>query len=96
MAGVPLVAVKEYLGHSDLTMTMRYSHLSPSAHQDYVAVLDPRFRPQPAPASPPAAPGGARTPAPPVGGAAGRARSQNGPKMVPRGNGSLKETVVRT
>ena len=40
MAGVPLTAVKEYLGHADLSMTMRYAHLSPSAHHDYVARLD--------------------------------------------------------
>ena len=40
MAGVPLIAVQQYLGHSDLTMTMRYSHLSPRARQDYIACLD--------------------------------------------------------
>ena len=40
MAGVPLVAVQQYLGHSDLAMTMRYAHLSPAARQDYVARLD--------------------------------------------------------
>ena len=40
MAGVPLIAVQQYLGHSDLTMTMRYSHLSPRARQDYIVCLD--------------------------------------------------------
>ena len=40
MAGVPLVAIQQYLGHADLTMTMRYSHLSPAARQDYIKVLD--------------------------------------------------------
>jgi integrase len=40
MAGVPLVAVQQYLGHSELTMTMRYAHLSPAARQAYVEVLD--------------------------------------------------------
>jgi site-specific recombinase XerD len=40
MAGVPLIAVQQYLGHSDLAMTMRYAHLSPSARLDYVARLD--------------------------------------------------------
>ncbi|MFA4844936.1 MAG: tyrosine-type recombinase/integrase [Patescibacteria group bacterium] len=40
MAGVPLTAVKEYLGHADLKMTMRYAHLSPAAREQYVGVLD--------------------------------------------------------
>jgi len=40
MAGVPLVAVQQYLGHSELSMTMRYAHLSPAARQAYVQVLD--------------------------------------------------------
>ena len=40
MAGVPLVAIQQYLGHADLAMTMRYSHLSPAARQDYIKVLD--------------------------------------------------------
>ena len=40
MDGVPLTAVKEYLGHSDLAMTMRYAHLSPAARQEYVSRLD--------------------------------------------------------
>ncbi len=40
MAGVPLTAVQELLGHSDIKMTMRYAHLAPGAKSDYVAVLD--------------------------------------------------------
>lgn len=40
MAGVPLVAVQQYLGHSDLAMTMRYAHLSPDVRKDAVARLD--------------------------------------------------------
>jgi integrase len=40
MAGVPLKAVQEYLGHADLSMTMRYAHLSPTAKQDFIACLD--------------------------------------------------------
>jgi integrase len=40
MASVPLKAVQEYLGHADISTTMRYSHLSPSAKQSYVEVLD--------------------------------------------------------
>ena len=40
MAGKPLKAVQEYLGHADLSMTMRYAHLSPHARREYVACLD--------------------------------------------------------
>jgi len=40
MAGVPQRAVQLYLGHSDPKMTMRYSHLSPEADDDYVSRLD--------------------------------------------------------
>jgi integrase len=36
MTGAPQRAVQKYLGHSDPKMTMRYSHLSPEADQDYV------------------------------------------------------------
>ena len=44
MRGVPLVAVKEYLGHADIQTTMIYAHLSPTARREYIKVLD-----QPAP-----------------------------------------------
>jgi len=40
MAGVPLVAVQQYLGHAGMAMTLRYSHLSPAAERDYINVLD--------------------------------------------------------
>lgn len=40
MAGVPLVAVQQYLGHADMKMTMRYSHLSPTMRAGYIQRLD--------------------------------------------------------
>jgi site-specific recombinase XerD len=40
-AGVPLMAVKEFLGHSSITVTMRYSHLAPTALLPCVAALEP-------------------------------------------------------
>lgn len=40
MRGVPIRTVQELLGHADITMTMKYSHLSPQAKHDAVAVLD--------------------------------------------------------
>jgi integrase len=48
IAGVPLKAVQELLGHTDIKMTMRYAHLAPGAKTDYVRVLD-----EPAPTSEP-------------------------------------------
>ncbi len=40
MAGVDLISVKELLGHKSLSMTMRYSHLSPSHKRKAVNTLD--------------------------------------------------------
>jgi integrase len=39
-AGVPIRVVQDLLGHSTITMTMRYAHLAPSALLDAVAVLE--------------------------------------------------------
>ncbi len=40
MAGVPLLTVAELLGHKDIEMTKRYSHLSPYHKAKAVSVLD--------------------------------------------------------
>jgi site-specific recombinase XerD len=40
MRGANVLEVKELLGHSTLAMTMRYSHLSPSARRAAVSLLD--------------------------------------------------------
>ncbi|MFA5184687.1 MAG: tyrosine-type recombinase/integrase [Patescibacteria group bacterium] len=39
--GVSIQAIKELLGHSSITTTMRYSHLSPSALRAAMSVLEP-------------------------------------------------------
>jgi integrase len=39
-SGVPIFTVKELLGHKDLRMTTRYSHLSPENLREAVSVLD--------------------------------------------------------
>ena len=41
-AGVPVPAIQQLLGHSSITMTMRYAHLSPSFLRQAIAVLDAR------------------------------------------------------
>jgi integrase len=40
MAGIDLTTVKELLGHKDITMTLRYSHLAPGHKRKAVQVLD--------------------------------------------------------
>ena len=40
MKAVPLKAIMEFMGHSDIKMTMRYAHLSPSVNREYVNLLD--------------------------------------------------------
>ncbi len=40
MAGVPILTIKEVLGHKDIRMTLRYSHLSPDQRVDAVRILD--------------------------------------------------------
>jgi site-specific recombinase XerD len=42
MNGVSLKAVQELLGHSDLTMTMRYAHLS-QAHLKEAVAAEPTW-----------------------------------------------------
>jgi integrase len=41
-AGVPVPSIQALLGHSTITMTMRYTHIASSALRDAVSVLDPR------------------------------------------------------
>ena len=38
--GVPLRQVQEWLGHSTITMTMRYAHLAPGGGADLIRALD--------------------------------------------------------
>ena len=40
MGGTPLRQVQEWLGHSTIQMTMRYSHLSPGGGREFMAALD--------------------------------------------------------
>lgn len=40
IAGVPLLQVKEWLGHSTITMTLRYAHLAPGGQSELIAALE--------------------------------------------------------
>jgi site-specific recombinase XerD len=40
MKGAPLRTVQQLMGHSDIRMTMRYSHLTEEAVRDAVCLLD--------------------------------------------------------
>jgi site-specific recombinase XerD len=42
MRGAPAKAIQELAGHSDLTTTMRYMHLSPAARESANRLLDRR------------------------------------------------------
>ena len=39
-AGVPLRQVQDWLGHSTITMTMRYSHLAPEQGAELIQALE--------------------------------------------------------
>jgi integrase len=45
MQGVNLKTVQQVLGHKDIKMTMRYSHLSPEYVQDAMERLDTLWTP---------------------------------------------------
>ena len=44
MNGVDLKTVQELLGHANLTMTLRYSHLAPAHQARAVMILDTAYR----------------------------------------------------
>jgi integrase len=43
MAGTPLRQVQDWLGHSTMMMTMRYSHLAPGGGREFLTALDGNF-----------------------------------------------------
>ena len=47
MAGIDITTVKELLGHKDLKMTLRYSHLAPSHKLKAIITLDRILTQQP-------------------------------------------------
>jgi site-specific recombinase XerD len=46
MEGVDLYRVKELLGHKDLTMTQRYSHLAPDSLRGAMNILEEALKPK--------------------------------------------------
>jgi integrase len=51
MRGVPLIQVQQWLGHSSITMTMRYAHLGPGAGSSLIDRLEERAPAEPAAAA---------------------------------------------
>jgi hypothetical protein len=46
MRGAPARAIQELAGHQDLTTTQRYMHLSPSAVESAIRLLEPQGPPK--------------------------------------------------
>jgi site-specific recombinase XerD len=44
-AGVPIRHVQDWMGHSTIAMTMRYSHLAPGGGADLIQTLDAAYEP---------------------------------------------------
>src|SRR5262249_49071209 len=42
MKGVPMTAIQQLMGHSNITTTMRYSHLAPSTLRAAIDMLNPK------------------------------------------------------
>lgn len=42
MRGAPVKAIQELAGHTELTTTMRYMHLSPAARESAIKLLEAR------------------------------------------------------
>jgi integrase len=40
MRGVHIPQIQQWMGHSTITMTMRYAHLSPGSGADLIRALD--------------------------------------------------------
>ena len=40
MKGAPIPQIQQWMGHSTITMTMRYAHLSPGSGSDLIRALD--------------------------------------------------------
>jgi len=41
MKGVPMTAIQQLMGHSNITTTMRYAHLAPSTLRAAIDMLSP-------------------------------------------------------
>ena len=46
MAGASMKAIQELLGHADITTTLRYAHLTPTALKEAVSLLEPKRQPR--------------------------------------------------